>query len=55
MGQFHEKRNENGKHYTKEEPKLLFDWISNTRIKNTDLSKIVADCRRKHIVEHTTI
>jgi hypothetical protein len=52
---FMKERNKNRKHYTKEETKLLFDWISNTAIKNMDLSKIVANYRRKHIVQHTTI
>jgi hypothetical protein len=52
---FMKERNESRKHYTKEETKLLFDWISNTAIKNTDLSKIVANYRRKHIVQNTTI
>jgi hypothetical protein len=52
---FMKERNKNHKHYTKEETKLLFDWISNTTIKNTDLSKIVANSRRKHIVQHTTL
>lgn len=44
---FMKDRNENRKHYTKDEMTKLFDWIMNKKFNSTDLTQIVMTYRKK--------